>query len=96
MKGNPLLQKLIPKKFTRVGAITGRSLLWMLVTAVMAATEEPKGRRAALRGLVCYILGIAARNLPKPLFGRAQPRHRRPRKSKVVRGAFPSGQQPER
>ncbi|MGH3915270.1 MAG: phosphatase PAP2 family protein, partial [Pseudonocardiaceae bacterium] len=57
----------------------------------MVATGGPKGRRAALRGFVCYLLGAGAGNLPKSLFGRAQPRHRWPRKPQVARGAFPSG-----
>jgi membrane-associated phospholipid phosphatase len=91
MKGNHLSQKLVPKTFDRLGVITRRSLLWILVTAVMAAAGGPRGKQAALRGYVCYLLGGVAGNLPKPLFGRAQPRHRRPRKPQVVRGAFPSG-----
>jgi undecaprenyl-diphosphatase len=91
MKGNPLSQKLVPKKFDRLGVITRRPLLWILVTAVMAATGGPRGKQAALRGYVCYLLGGVAGNLPKPLFGRAQPRHRRPRKPQVIRGSFPSG-----
>ncbi|MEX0790161.1 MAG: phosphatase PAP2 family protein, partial [Actinomycetota bacterium] len=50
-----------------------------------------KGRKAALRGAGCYLLGSAAGNLPKPLFGRPQPRHRWVRKPQVIRGSFPSG-----
>lgn len=91
MKGNPLSQRLIPQKFARLGAVTSRPLIWMLATAVMTAAGGPRGRRAALRGFVCYLLGAGVGNLPKPLFGRAQPRHRRPRKPEVARGAFPSG-----
>ena len=44
-----------------------------------------------MRGYMCYLLGGTVGNLPKPLFGRAQPRHRWPRKPQVIRGAFPSG-----
>ncbi|MGH4008955.1 MAG: phosphatase PAP2 family protein [Pseudonocardiaceae bacterium] len=91
MKGNPLSQKLIPKKFDRLGSITRRPLFWILVTAVMAAAGGPKGKQAALRGYTCYLLGGVVGNLPKPLFGRAQPRHRWPRKPQVIRGSFPSG-----
>jgi membrane-associated phospholipid phosphatase len=57
----------------------------------MAAKGGERGRQAALRGAVCYVLGLAADNLPKPFFGRAQPRHSRPRKPQVIRGSFPSG-----
>jgi membrane-associated phospholipid phosphatase len=91
MKGNPLSQKLVPKNFDRLGAITRRPLIWILATATMAAVGGPRGRKAALRGYACYLLGGLAGNFPKPLFGRAQPRHWRPRKPQVIRGAFPSG-----
>jgi membrane-associated phospholipid phosphatase len=91
MKGNRLPRELVPKKAARPGAITRSPLIWILTTATMAAAGGSKGRRAALRGFACYVLGAGAGNLPKPLFGRAQPRHRRPRKPQVLRGAFPSG-----
>ncbi|MBV9060588.1 MAG: phosphatase PAP2 family protein [Pseudonocardiales bacterium] len=91
MADNPMSQKLVPKTLARIGVITRQPLLWILATAVMAAKGGERGRQAALRGLVCYLLGLAAGNLPKPLFGRAQPRHSRPRKPQVIRGSFPSG-----
>jgi membrane-associated phospholipid phosphatase len=91
MKGNPVSQKLVPKTLARIGVITRSPLLWALATAVMATAGGPRGKQAALRGSVCYLLGLGAGNLPKPLFGRAQPRHPRPRKPQVVKGAFPSG-----
>jgi membrane-associated phospholipid phosphatase len=91
MKGNPLSQKLVPRMLARPGVITRSPLFWVLATAVMAVAGGSRGRRAALRGSMCYLLGGGIGNLPKPLFGRAQPRHRRPRKPQVVRGAFPSG-----
>lgn len=73
-----------------MGKVTRQPVLWALATAGMAATGE-KGRKAALRGTGCYLVGAAVGNLPKPLFGRAQPRHRWVRKPQVVRGSFPSG-----
>lgn len=91
MKGNPLSQKLVPRTLGRLGVIMRQPLLWILVTGVMAATGGLRGKQAALRGSVCYLLGLGAGNLLKPLFGRAQPRHSRPRKPQVARGAFPSG-----
>ena len=75
----------------RAGAITRQPLVWVGATALMAATCGRKGRRAALRGSACYVLGAAAGNLLKPVFGRPQPRHRRLHKPEVVRGSFPSG-----
>jgi membrane-associated phospholipid phosphatase len=91
MADNRLSQKLVPKTAARIGVITRQPLLWILATAVMVTKGGERGRRAALRGSVCYLLGLAAGNLPKPLFGRAQPRHSRPRKPQVIRGSFPSG-----
>ena len=91
MADNRLSQKLVPTTAARIGVITRQPLLWILATAVMVAKGGERGRRAALRGSVCYLLGLAAGNLPKPLFGRAQPRHSRPRKPQVIRGSFPSG-----
>jgi membrane-associated phospholipid phosphatase len=91
MKGNPLSQKLVPNTLNSLGTVTRRPLVWVLVTAGMAIMGGSIGRQAALRGYVCYLLGSAAGNLPKPLFGRAQPRHRRPRRPQMIRGAFPSG-----
>jgi membrane-associated phospholipid phosphatase len=91
MKGNPLSQKLVPRTLGRLGVIMRQPPLWIFATSVMAATGGLRGKQAALRGSVCYLLGLGAGNLLKPLFGRAQPRHSRPRKPQVVRGAFPSG-----
>jgi membrane-associated phospholipid phosphatase len=91
MKGNPFSQKLVPKTLARIGVITRSPLLWALATAIMATAGGSRGKQAALRGSVCYLLGLGAGNLPKPLFGRAQPRHPQPRKPQIIRGAFPSG-----
>ncbi|MDQ4148803.1 MAG: phosphatase PAP2 family protein [Actinomycetota bacterium] len=71
--------------------MTRQPAVWAGVTAVLAALGGQKGRRAALRGSTCYLIGAAVGNLPKPLFGRPQPRQRRAKKPQVVRGSFPSG-----
>jgi membrane-associated phospholipid phosphatase len=91
VKRNRRSQKLVPTPVGRLGVLTRQPLVWITATAVMAAAGGAKGRWAALRGSVCYLLAAAAGNHPKPLVGRAQPRHRWPRKPQVVRGAFPSG-----
>ncbi|MFN2390115.1 MAG: phosphatase PAP2 family protein [Actinomycetota bacterium] len=57
----------------------------------MARLGGPTGRRAARRGALCYLVGGAVGNLPKPLFGRPQPRHRKVKKPQIFRGSFPSG-----
>ena len=78
------------RKLGRIGIVTRQPLFWTGVTALMAASG-PKGRRAARRATICYLAGTAVGNLPKPLFGRPQPRHRKVKKPEVFRGSFPSG-----
>ena len=75
----------------RVGIVTRQPLFWLGVTAILATSCGPKGKLAARRGVVCYLTGAVLGNLPKPLFGRPQPRHRRPKKPQIIFGAFPSG-----
>lgn len=91
MKGNPGSQKVIPSWLARVGVAGRQPTLWIAITLAMAALGGARGRRAALRGSTCFLIGSAVGNLPKPLFGRPQPRHRWARKPQVARGAFPSG-----
>jgi membrane-associated phospholipid phosphatase len=81
----------VGKKSGRLGVICRQPVLWAATTAAMAATAGPRGRHAALRGSACYLLAAAVGNGIKPLFGRPQPRHRRPRNPHVMRGSFPSG-----
>lgn len=78
-------------KLGRVGIVTRQPLVWASVTALMASSDKPALRRAAGRGAACYLTGALVGNLPKPLFNRAQPRQRRPRKPQILRGSFPSG-----
>jgi membrane-associated phospholipid phosphatase len=79
-----------PRTPARVGVLTRQPLAWASVITGIAA-GGPRGRRAALRGTLCYLLGAIVGNGVKPLFQRPQPRHRWKRKPQVVRGAFPSG-----
>ncbi len=78
------------RKLGRIGIVTRQPLFWTAVTALMAALG-PKGQRAASRASICYLVGAAVGNLPKPLFGRPQPRHRKVKKPEIARGSFPSG-----
>lgn len=91
MKGNPRSQAMIPSAVARLGVAGRQPPVWALVTVLMAALGGRRGRRAALRGSGCYLVGAVLGNLPKPAFGRPQPRHRWARKPQVARGAFPSG-----
>jgi membrane-associated phospholipid phosphatase len=81
----------IARQLGRVGVVTRQPLVWLVTTALLATVGGPKGQRAALRGYGCYLLGAVVGNLPKPLFGRPQPRHRRAKRPHVMRGSFPSG-----
>ena len=81
----------VARKIGRAGIVARQPLVWLTTTGLLATVAGPKGRRAAQRGLVCYLLGALAGNLPKPLFGRPQPRQRRAKKPHVLRGSFPSG-----
>lgn len=75
----------------RWGVATRQPVLWLTATAVMSLLGGPRGRRAAARGSVCYLLAAALVNGVKPLFHRPQPRHRKVRRPEVARGSFPSG-----
>ncbi len=90
-KRNPRQSQAVPPALGRIGVLTRQPLLWAAATVGMATAGGPKGRKAALRGTGCYLVGAAVGNLPKLAFRRPQPRHRRPRKPQIVRGAFPSG-----
>ncbi len=81
----------LARKLGRAGIVARQPLTWAAVTALMAGLGGPKGRRAARRAGACYVVGAAVGNLPKPLFGRPQPRQRRAKKPQVARGSFPSG-----
>lgn len=91
MKGNPKSRAMVPQSVARLGVVSRQPPVWALVSVSMAVFGGGKGRRAALRGSGCYLVGSVVGNLPKPLFGRPQPRHRWARKPQVARGAFPSG-----
>ena len=76
--------------FGRLGDVVQRPPMWGVLAAALAATGE-RGRRAAVRGGVCY-LSAAAAHLPiKALVGRRHP----PRSARHQLGpftsSFPSG-----
>lgn len=79
------------RKLGRAGIVTRQPLLWASATALMASSGKPALQRAAARGAACYLTGAVLGNLPKPLFNRAQPRQRKPKKPQILRGSFPSG-----
>lgn len=76
--------------FGRVGDAIQRPPAWAGVAALLAATGE-RGRRAALRGGVCY-LSAAAVHLPiKALVGRRHPPGSARHQLGPVTSSFPSG-----
>ncbi|HEX2052401.1 MAG TPA: phosphatase PAP2 family protein [Actinomycetota bacterium] len=79
------------RKLGRTGILTRQPVMWISATALMASSDKPQLRRAAGRGAACYLIGAVVGNVPKPLFNRAQPRQRKPRKPQILRGSFPSG-----
>ena len=74
----------------RAGDVIQRPPRWAAVAALLAATGT-RGRRAALRGGVCY-LSAAAAHLPiKALVGRRHPPGSALRQLGPVTSSFPSG-----
>jgi hypothetical protein len=82
--------------FGRAGDVIRRPPMWAVIAAGLSATGE-RGRRAALRGSVCY-LSAAAAHLPiKAVVGRRHPpRLRRPsaRPLHLLVSVRPCGQRP--
>jgi membrane-associated phospholipid phosphatase len=76
--------------FSRAGDIIQRPPSWAAVAGLLAATG-PRGRRAALRGGVCY-LSAAAAHLPiKAVVGRRHPRGSALHQLGPFTSSFPSG-----
>ena len=76
--------------FGRAGDIIQRPPVWAGIAALLSATGE-RGRRAALRGSVCY-LSAALAHLPiKALVGRRHPPGAARHQLGPVTSSFPSG-----
>lgn len=76
--------------FGRAGDLIQRPPAWAGIAALLSATGE-RGRRAALRGSVCY-LSAAAAHLPiKALVGRRHPPRSARHQLGPVTSSFPSG-----
>ncbi len=76
--------------FGRAGDVVQQPPVWAGIAGALALAG-PRGRRAALRGSVCYAGAALAQILIKPLVGRRRP----PRSEKMgigpVTSSFPSG-----
>src|ERR1700743_1369031 len=73
-RGAPSASVLRDDGLPRLGRSANYGRLWLGVAGVLAATRQPKARRAALRGLVALSLASATVNvLSKQLVGRPRP-----------------------
>jgi len=78
--------------FGRTGDIVQQPPVWAAVAAVLALAGGERGRRAALRGSVCYgLTAIVANLVLKPLVGRSRPPGAGEGRSGPVTSSFPSG-----
>ena len=78
--------------FGRMGDIIQQPPFWAGLAAVLAVGGGDRGRRAALRGSVCYaVTAIAANLVVKPLVGRSRPPGADENRTGPVTSSFPSG-----
>ena len=76
--------------FGRVGDVVRRPPAWAAIAAGLCATGE-RGRRAALRGSVCYLSAAAAHLPMKALVGRRHPPGSSRHQLEPFTSSFPSG-----
>ncbi|MCA1687855.1 MAG: phosphatase PAP2 family protein [Actinobacteria bacterium] len=76
--------------FSRAGDVIQRPPTWAGVAALVAVTG-PRGRRAALRGVVCYLTAAAAHLPIKAAVGRRHPPGAALRQLGPFTSSFPSG-----
>lgn len=76
--------------FGRAGDIVQQPPVWAGVAAALAL-GGPRGRRAALRGSVCYTAAALAQVLIKPIVRRSRPPGSGRRRIGPVTSSFPSG-----
>ena len=76
--------------FGRAGDVIQRPPMWAAVAACLSVTGE-RGRRAALRGSVCYLSAAAAHVPIKAVVGRRHPPGSARHQLGPVTSSFPSG-----
>ena len=78
--------------FGRMGDIVQQPPLWAALAAALAVGGGDRGRRAALRGGVCYgVTAVVANLVIKPLVGRSRPPRAGENRPGPVTSSFPSG-----
>lgn len=76
--------------FGRFGDIVQKPIVWAGVAAALAM-GGPRGRRAALRGCVCYVTAGLTHLPMKAIVGRSHPHGAGRRRIGPVSSSFPSG-----
>ena len=77
--------------FGRLGDVVQQPPVWAGVAALLAIAS-PRGRRAALRGGVCYgTAAVVANLIVKPLVGRGRPPGAAAGRAGPITSSFPSG-----
>jgi undecaprenyl-diphosphatase len=78
--------------FGRLGDISQQPPAWAALAGALAACGGPRGRRAAVRGAVLYVVTAVVANLGvKPLVGRSRPPRAGKNRLGPVTSSFPSG-----
>ncbi len=78
--------------FGRLGDIVQQPPVWAGLAALLAVGGGPRGKRAALRGVVCYsVAAVLANLLIKPVVGRSRPPGSGEGRPGPVTSSFPSG-----
>lgn len=79
-------------KFGRLGDVAQQPPIWIALAAVLGVAGGPRGRRAAVRGSVCYgVTAIVVNLLIKPLVGRRRPPGAGEARAGPITSSFPSG-----
>jgi membrane-associated phospholipid phosphatase len=93
------LMRLMPRRarrgstwFGRMGDVVQQPPVWAGVAGVLAVGGGPRGRRAAMRGSVCYgMTAIVANLVVKPFVGRSRPPGSGKGRRGPITSSFPSG-----
>lgn len=98
-KAEDIVMRLAPRRarrgstwFGRLGDISQQPPVWAALAAVLAVGQGSRGRRAAVRGSVCYAVAAVLANLViKPIVGRSRPPGSGRGRPGPVTSSFPSG-----
>lgn len=97
--GEDVFMRLLPREahegstwFGRLGDVVQQPPAWVGMAGLLAVTGGPRGRRAAVRGSVCYTVTAIVSNLViKPVVGRSRPPGSGEGRTGPITSSFPSG-----